>query len=294
MDLLQTVKDLCKLSPRQGEKEIEAAKYLETFLHQITSDIKVQKFPTRVPVISSAYLTLDGEKVDCQGCTFETGNITTKDQVVFNPQSDYISTPNFYQKPTVAISRTDTSKLKTAYKVDGRVTVEKHSYLSRNFLVGNLDNPVNIIFAHYDSLGGGAIDNAGGVAVCLNLLTENQGLVHENLFVFAGNEELSYDFPDYWGYGYRQFEKYYPHLLRQVKQILVIDGVGLTKPEIITNDLDNFLPLRYLKTFQNKIKVISSDQQQVLKCYHCTEDAPDKINLEYLNHSQNLINQMLE
>lgn len=294
MDLLQIIKDLCKLSPRQGEKEIESAKYLETFLRQIATDIKIQKFPTRVPPISSAYLILDGEKIDCQGCTFETGNITTKDQVVYNPHSDYISTPSYYQNPTVAISRTDAKKLNRSANIEGQVVVEKYSYSSRNFLVGNLDKPKNIIFTHYDSLGGGALDNAGGVVVCLSLLSENKDLTSENLFIFAGNEELSYDFPDYWGYGYRQFEKEYPHLLRQAKQILVVDGVGLTVPEIITTDLDNFLPLRYLKTFQNKIKVVSSNQQQVLKCYHCAEDTPDKISLEYLNQSQNILNQMLE
>lgn len=293
MDQLQVIKDLCGLSPRQGEKEIESAKYLENLLRQVASSISVQKFPTRVPLVTSAYLNVDGKKIDCLGCSFETGNITTKDQVVYNPNSDYISTPSYHKTPTVAISRTDAKKLSNSTNIEGRVVVEKYSYASRNFLVGNLENPKTIIFTHYDSLGGGAIDNAGGVTVCLKLLAEDPKILPENLFVFAGNEELSYDFPDYWGFGYRQFEKYYPQLLRQAKQILVTDGVGLTAPEIITTELDNFLPLRYLKTFQNKIKVISSNQQQVLKCYHCKEDTLDKISLEYLNQSVSLLQKLL-
>lgn len=293
MDQLQIIKDLCGLSPRQGEKEIETAKYLETLLRQTTSNLNVQKFPTRVPLVTSAFLSVDGKKIVCLGCSFETGNITSKDQVVYNSHSGFISTPTYYQNPTVAISRADAKKLSNSTNIEGRVVVEKYSYTSRNFLVGNLENPKTIIFTHYDSLGGGAIDNAGGVTVCLNLLVEDPKILPENLFVFAGNEELSYDFPDYWGYGYRQFEKYYPQLLRQAEQILVMDGVGLTAPEIITTELDNFLPLRYLKTFQNKIKVISSNQQQVLKCYHCAEDTPDKLSLEYLHQSVSLLQKLL-
>lgn len=294
MDIFQIIEDLSKLSPRQGEKEIETAKYIENKIRQITGDIKVQRFPTRIPLVSSVYLKLDDHIIDCLGCSFETGNITTKDQITYNPQSDYISTPTYYQKPTVSISRLDANKLKYTTKIEGKVVIEKYSYISRNFLVGNVENPKTIIFTHYDSLGGGAIDNAGGVTLCLKLLTEDPKILSETLFLFAGNEELSYDFPDYWGFGYRQFEKEYPQFLRQAKQILVVDGVGLTSPEIIATELDNFLPLRYLKTFQNKIKVVSSNQQQVLKCYHCNEDTPDKISLECLNQSQNFISQMLE
>ncbi|OGD83935.1 hypothetical protein A2572_00035 [Candidatus Collierbacteria bacterium RIFOXYD1_FULL_40_9] len=293
MDIFQVVKDLCTLSPRQGENEIETAKYLEKVIRQKTDKLQVQKFPTCVPLVSTAYLNLDGQEIPCLGCSFETGNISTKDQVVHSPHSDYISTPSYHKTPAVAISRTDAKKLNQATTVEGRVTVDKYSYLSRNFLVGNLDKPKNIIFAHYDSLGGGAIDNASSIAVCLKLLSEIRELISDNLFIFAGNEELSYDFPDYWGYGYRQFEKYYPGLLRQAKQILVIDGVGLTAPEVITTDLDNFIPLNYLKTFQSKTKVISSNQQQVLKCYHCKEDTPDKLSSEYLNQSISLLQKLL-
>lgn len=293
MDQLQIIKDLYDLSPRQGENEIESAKYIENTIRQITDNIKAQRFPTRVPLVSSAYLKLDNQDVDCVGCSFETGNITTKNQIVFSAHSDYISTPTYYQNPTISISRLDAQKLKDATKIEGKVTIEKYSYLSRNFLVGNLEDPKTIIFTHYDSLGGGAIDNAGGVTVCLKLLAEDPKIFSENLFIFAGNEELSYDFPDYWGYGYRQFEKEYPQLLRHAKQILVVDGVGLTPPVKVTEDPDNFLPLRYLKTFQNKITVISSDQQQVLKCYHCAEDTPDKLNASFLSESVAFLKKLL-
>ena len=274
--------------------EIESAKYLKEQIRYSSNSFKVQKFSTQVQVVTSVQLRLDGENVGCLGCSFESGKITSKKQIHFSSHSDYISTPNYYQTPSVSISRLDQEKLNQVKEIDGNVTVEKYSYLSQNFLVGNIDDPKTIIFTHYDSLWGGAIDNAGGVSVCLKLISDNPSQIKNNLFVFAGNEELSYDFPNYWGYGYRQFEKYYLPQLRQARKIIVVDGVGLTSPDIFTEDLDSFLPLKNLKTFQNKIKVISSKQAEVLKCYHCQEDTPEKISLEYLNQSENLIAQMLE
>ncbi|MFM6395123.1 MAG: hypothetical protein ACKPFF_00375, partial [Planktothrix sp.] len=70
MDQLQIVKELCSLSPRQGENEIEAAKYIEQKLSAITSKIQVQKFATRVPIISNSHLKLDDHYIDCLGCSF--------------------------------------------------------------------------------------------------------------------------------------------------------------------------------------------------------------------------------
>lgn len=294
MNSLNVIKGLCNLSPRQGKKEIESAKYLGEQIKYLPSSFKIQRFSTQVPIVTSAYLRFDGKNIDCLGCSFETGKITGKSQIYFSHHSDHISTPNYYQTPSVSISRLDQEKLKQAKEVDGQVIIEKYSYLSQNFLIGNTDNPKIIIFTHYDSLWGGAIDNAGGVSVCLKLISDNPSLTKDNLFVFAGNEELSYDFPNYWGYGYRQFEKNYLPQLHQAMQIIVVDGVGLTSPDVITEDLDSFLPLKNLEILQNKIKAISSKQSEVLKCYHCQEDTPEKISLEYLNHSQNLIAQMLE
>ena len=294
MNMLQIIKDLHNFSPRQGDREIEAAKYIEKEIKTYTSKIFTQKFVTRIPQVTSANLILDGQDIPCLGCSFESGQIITKDQVVSNLHSDYISTPNYYQTPTVSTSRQNIPLLKKAKTIEGRVIVEKFSYVSRNFLVGNLTNPTNVVFTHYDSLGGGSIDNAGSLAVLTQLIFQEASLLENNLFVFAGNEELSYDWPIYWGFGYRQFENGFDHLLRKADQILVIDGVGLTKPEIISDNLDDFLPLKNLSEYISKVKAVSSNQAEILKCYHCKQDTPDKLSIPILKEVSNTLVKMLK
>lgn len=75
------------------------------------------------------------------------------------------------------------------------VKPKKHNSL--NILVGNNINPKNIFFAHYDSVGIGATDNASGVGILMNIIINFPKSLRDNLFVFSGNEELSYDYPTY-------------------------------------------------------------------------------------------------
>ena len=109
----------------------------------------------------------------------------------------------------------------------------------------------------------------------------------------VGNEELSYDTPDYWGKGYREFEKQYLEILKMAKEIMIIDGVGVTSPVVITNNLDEVFPISNLSHLSSKVIWISSVQSEVLKSYHCLEDTVDKINFEFLSQSQSLIKQKL-
>jgi hypothetical protein len=73
--------------------------------------------------------------------------------------------------------------------VKGRVEVEKGRHHTHDILVGNITSPRALVFAHYDSIGPGVIDNASGVAVMLALLTQEAELLQEVLFVFSANEE---------------------------------------------------------------------------------------------------------
>ena len=102
-------------------------------------------------------------------------------------------------------------------------------------MVGNLINPKNLVFTHYDSIYSGAVDNASGVAVTLKLILDKPKLLKTTLFVLSGNEELAYDFPVYWGRGYREFEKKYWPLMKHSQKILIIDGVGNSPTEFITD-----------------------------------------------------------
>ncbi len=291
--ILKVVEDLCKFSPRQGQNEVATANYLESYLKSSNINFQVQNFDTQVPLISQASLKLDNQDIPCLGASFESGPITSKSQVKISPYSDYIETISYTPKPSVCISRVYQGKLDKAREITGSITVEKYSYQSRNLLVGNLINPTKIIFVHYDGLGGGAIDNASGTSVCLDLVISNPELITTHLFVFAGNEELSYDLPEYWGRGYRRFEKEYSNLLSSCLEIIVVDGVGLTTPETITEELDNFIPFKNLDSLAPKIKVLSSLQSEVLKCYHCLEDTPDKLNISYLELSSLLLKSKL-
>lgn len=290
----EVISDICEFSPRQGENEVKTAEYLEKYLEDRNINFVSQYFKTEIPQITHAELYLDGQKVRCLGKSFVGGKITSKNQVEFSPYSDYIETISFQPIPTVAISRTNAKLLEHAVHVDGEVTVKKYSFESRNILVGNTENPQKIIFAHYDGLGGGAVDNAGGVTTCLRLLTENSELLSGNLFVFAGNEELSYDSGDYWGKGYREFEKNYPDQLTSAQEIIIVDGIGVTAPTILTEDLDEVFPIQHLAEISPKTVWLSSVQSEVLKCYHCLEDTPDKLKDEFVNQASLLLKQKLQ
>lgn len=283
MDLItKVITDICKFSPRQGENEIKTAEYLETLLGERKITFVSQYFETEIPNVTHAELKLDGQKVPCLGKSFVVGKITSKNQIDYSPYSDYIETITFQSTPTVAISRTNAMLLEKSSLVEGEVVAEKYSFKSRNILVGNSVSPQKIIFAHYDGLGGGAIDNTGGVAILLDLCTKNPALRINNLFVFAGNEELSYDSGDYWGRGFRKFEETNFELLKQAKEIVVVDGIGVTHPVIVSEDQEDVFPIIHFDQFSSKIIWLSSVQTEVLKCYHCSEDTPDKLDKNYL------------
>ncbi|HCQ30795.1 TPA: hypothetical protein DIU27_00220 [Candidatus Collierbacteria bacterium] len=291
--IIKIITDLSRFSPRQGENENKTARYLESVIISLGITPIIQSFDTEVPIILRAELLFDGVPVPCLGGSFQSGQITSKSQVHFSPYSDYIETLSYPYGPGVHISKSNKSLLDNASIVSGETVVNKHSYQSRNILVGNSVNPDKIVFAHYDSLGGGAVDNAGSVAVCLHLISDNQELLSNNLFVFVGNEELSYDTPDYWGKGYREFEKQYLDLLNFAKEIIVVDGVGVTTPQTITENIEDVFPVRNLSALTSKTTWISSVQSEVLKCYHCLEDTPDKLNQDFLHESIDCLQKML-
>ena len=99
-----------------------------------------------------------------------------KENINFNPLCDSISKANFYFAPSVAVNRDLISALCRARKVEGFVDVEKVKFDSESILVGNLKNPKNIVFSHFDSIGPGAIDNASGTAICIKLILENKNI----------------------------------------------------------------------------------------------------------------------
>jgi hypothetical protein len=296
----ELIRQLLKFSPRQLNNETKAGKYLISILRQNKVNFQLQRFSFYHPGFRKAELFADGKKINCQAISFVSGKIAGKNNLIsslsaakrdfsfisFNPNCAAISASGrSISHPAVAISQLDLPKILAAKKVSGEVVVKKIKHQSQNILVGNLVNPKNLIFSHYDSINSGAVDNASGIAVSLKLILEHQELLKNNLFILSGNEELSYDFPVYWGFGYRVFEKKYFRLMKRAKKILVVDCVGNARPRSCTNAywINEGFPVKNIKGLLTKIALIAGDLDKLMTVYHSNLDNLSAVNKTYLN-----------
>lgn len=300
------IKKLLFFAPRQGQNMLKTADYIEKTLTNNGVYFVSEKFKIQIPV-STASFSADGKKISCAGCSFASGKITSKDSVVsslvpsrflinypninFNPKCESVSLSNFYFAPAIAVSIKDIPVIINADKIYGEVKTKKYKGESRHILVGNLKNPKNIIFGHYDSIGSGAIDNASGSAVMMDLIINHSSFLKNNLFVFDGNEELSYSFPTYWGNGYRIFEKRHKKLFETAKSVFVIDCVGNGKTEVVsdTKIINLAFPILSVKKLKNKIFAVGGNIEKLMKVYHSNEDTIGNIKNKYLNEAVNIM-----
>jgi hypothetical protein len=309
--MLGFVAEFCKISPRLGRKEAEAAKIVEKKLVDFNVPFVRQFFKSAVPLCLKAELKADGELIPCLGSSLVSGQIPNAKYLVsafgysgekkpyninYNPITDEISVVDFYPFPSVTISRQSLMKVFMAKKVSGKVRVRKEFFESRNILIGNLKNPENIVFSHYDSvIGDGALDNAGAVAVMLSTIVTKRALLKNTLFVFAGNEEISYDsYKTKSGYGFRVFEAKYGELLVNCRKIIVIDGVGISKPSYSQQGLSMVFQVRMLDKIKNKVFWLQNDQTKVLRFFHTKADTVHNLRERYLQAVQRfLINKLV-
>ena len=300
------IDDLLLFSPRQGGNALNTADYIEKTLKTHRVSFVSEKFQTQVP-LTVAVLKVDGKKMSCEGCSFLSGKILGKDAIAsslipsrflidfsninFNPKCNGISVSNFYFSPSIAVSRKDISTIIKAKKIFGQVKVKKYKGPSKQILVGNNINPKNIIFGHYDSIGPGATDNASGVATMMSVIVNNHDLLKSNLFVFDGNEELSYDYPTYWGRGYRIFEKRYKGILEKAKKIFVVDCVGNGKTSIINDQkIANLaFPIRSIEKIKEKVFIISGSMERLMRVYHSEKDVAKEVKKMFLDEAENLL-----
>jgi len=306
-DSLQFIKKLVSFSPRQLEGETKAAKFIINFLKNNKIQYHLDYFFTFIPKIEKAILKSDQKLVQCQGCSFVGGEIKDKDYILsslipsrffidksninFNPKCSDISLSNFYFAPAVAIAPKSLPLILKAKEVYGKVKVKKVKHKAINILVGNINNPKTIIFAHYDSINTGAIDNASGVAIMASIILKKD-MLNENLFVFSANEELSYDFPTYWGHGFRVFEERYYKLLSKAEKILVVDCVGHSRTKIFRDEtfIKLAFPINNLTKLKNKILVFSGeDLDNLFRVYHSNLDLPKEIKLNFSKEAENKI-----
>lgn len=307
---LAFVKKFLTFSPREGANETKAGLYLESLLFKNKVKFSRQKFSLFIPQTVKAELTIDGRKIDCCALSFVSGKINSKNSLIstlspverdfsylgFNPYCPGISaTGRSIKHPALGVKRDNLVKIFQAKKISGEVIVKKTKHHSQNILVGNLNNPKNLIFAHYDSVYNGAVDNASGVAVTLKLILENPKLLKNNLFVLSGNEELAYDFPIYWGRGYREFEKKYLKLLKAAKKILIVDSVGNDKTQFLTDPywVNEGFPIKNLKKLLQKTAMVTGNINKLMEYYHSPLDTIDKLKSSCLEEAYRLIQNKL-
>jgi hypothetical protein len=308
---LTLIKKLTELGERQLGQEIKASKLLMAELEKFKVKYKIQYFQTKIPVIKSATLTADRRKIQALGCSMVSGVIKNKFKLAtpifkplkknevninYNPQCESISRSDHYFVPALAVNKRDVSRIKKARYVEGEIKVLGQKHRSLNILVGNVKNPKNILFAHYDSIGPGAFDDAAGIATLVRLIIDYPKLEKETLFVLAGNEELSYDLPVYWGRGYREFEKKYGLLLKNAKKIMVVDGVG-SGPILASKNmkmLEPCFPIKNLKKWRRKIVILHNSDEILNKIYHSDLDIAVNIKAEFLAQANRKILKLLE
>lgn len=308
--MMNIVRALTALGERQGKTTIRAAKFLTDMLRKADVPYSIETIDTYLPAASST-LRVDGKVIDSAPTSLVGGTIRGKEPLVsslipsrylidvpninFNPVSRALSLSNFYFAPALAIRSGDVARVLSGKKVSGSVRVRKVRYALPQILVGNTRNPSTIIFTHFDSIGPGAIDNASGTAVCLSLATTRPEILKRTLFVFDSNEELSYDYPTYWGHGYRVFEKRHSHLLQQAKKILSVDSVGNGKPQVIRDPriLNLAFPILGLQKLLPKTLTVGGDIEKMMKVYQSEADLPGLLSEASLKKTAQLVLSML-
>lgn len=310
-NVLEKIRLLSAFGERQLAGEHAARNLLCDWLHAAAVPYRVQSFMTAVPKILQASLVADGKTIPAAGTSFVSGTITDSSTLIssltssqkflyeqninFNPRCKVISRSNHYFAPSLAVAPAALSAICRASTIQGIVRVKKIKHCSANILVGNTKNPQTILFCHYDSIGPGAVDNASGTALLLQMIIETPKYLKENLFVFAGNEELSYDQPVYWGRGYRVFERRYYSLLQRAKNILIIDCLGQTAarqyrdPAIVRLGF----PVMHQHRWTKKIAMIAGDLGALMRVYHSSADTANIIQPGHMHQARVLTERLL-
>ena len=290
---------LTQLGERQLDQERQARTYLETVLSDHTIAYHVQEYQVEIPSYPDWGLVADGQDITSQPCGLRSGEIPLPDNILsslissqknlydaninFNPRCPVISKSNHYQAPALAIAHQDLEMIIKAERVHAWMKVEPVRHTSANILVGNRVNPQFLLVSHYDSVNQGAVDNASGVALSLDLIINHPEVLAHTCFALCGNEEISFDEPIYWGHGYRVLEEEYPALIRNPRGIIVVDSFGHSPIEVITQKPTLILgfPIKEIDAVLSKTQMISGSYEGLMKFYHSCDDTPELIVQEF-------------
>ncbi len=273
---------------RLFEKETECCTYIKKKLEKLGINYTSQTYETFYPRFLDRGLSVDSIALECYPCSFSSWVITENNTfdslkikesyrpwICFNSASDFLSIPNIYYAPTLAIAQSDKKILHNGDLIKWFVNVKRERFIGENIIVWNIEKPKKIVMCHYDSRFSGACDNAIWVAVLLYILPD---ILKSNMVVFSGSEEVSYEQPYRWC-GYRKCENTFLKQFNIADEIIILDSFGYwknivyTEPSLIKSA---YWTLHY--DFLSKSKVYSSEIGKLMEIYHSKDDTIDKIN----------------
>lgn len=305
-NIIATIRELERLAPRRFDNEKLARGLIKRKLTSYGVDFQTQPFNNHLPQFTGFRLTADGETIECMPTAFRSGEIEGKPlissmsvsgryyewpNINFNPYSDVFSLATFYRAPSLAIKRKDVQRIVDAEIVEGRVKMTKKPHRCENIIAGNTKNPRNVLIAHTDSVLSGALDNASGTALLLELTKKG---AKENMFVFSGCEELSFDEPIYWGRGYRILEQQFRRTMAASRRVIVVDMVGSSSPTLITDKTIRLaaFPIKDQKLFERSC-ILSVGGHEWMPVYHSNSDKTDLIKERYLDETMAFARQLM-
>ncbi|MFZ8856506.1 MAG: hypothetical protein ACO2OX_04975 [Candidatus Nanopusillus sp.] len=306
--IIDIIKDLEKLTPRNNEESLNnTSKYIKENLEKVGIDFFDQYFKVSIPFDEGSYILLDnGEKIIGKANSFVSGYFEEKNiyssqnisqeiripHINYNQYYDAFSGVIFYDFPVINIKKSDLIKVINSEEIKVYVNIKRKLIKTENILVGNIKNPKNIIFTHFDTIFSGALDNSSGTAALLYGIINNKININENLIVFSGCEELSYDRPYYWGYGYRVFEYEYKEILEKSKKIIIYDMFGHSKPILTKDYIKEAFPIMSEYLYEKSTQISESNNDWI-KFYHSDADTIDKIKEDYINEGFELLLKIL-
>jgi len=302
-DYKKIITNLCSFQERQRGGETKAKQYILSVLDEKNITYIDQDYHVEIPRYTTWELKVDGQTIESLPCGLRSGVINPNNiisslissqknpydaNINFNPLCPVISRSNHYHAPALAISRNDVARVVEAGEVEAYMNLESVSHTSTNVLVGNTKNPKHLIVSHYDSVGSGAVDNASGVALSLDLIETRPELLDTCCFAICANEEISFDEPVYWGHGYRVLEQEYKHLFEGVARITVVDSFGYSDIEVIQDKETLMLgfPVKSIDSLLHKTVMISGSYEGLMQFYHADNDVPDLIQDEYYDQAR--------
>lgn len=276
-------RDLTDLAPRRLDAEDAAADLLrdripgEVDVHEHRFDVREPRFPT-------CRVAADGEPVDCLPAGLESGEVPPQvaaegsgvgPRITFDPACPAPSVPSIHPDPVIAVAPGDARDLRDA-EIDARLEVAWEERTARNLLAGNRADPDRVVLAHYDSLWGGFIDNAYGVAALVHLLPRLD--LDRTLVVFAAAEEVSDDAP-YWGRGYRAFADGFPDALGSADRVDLVDSIGRGRTRARDDRwlVERALPLEDGAEVWPRTRVVTGDLDRLAEIYHSRLDTVDAL-----------------